>query len=180
MLKQMCPIRSTHYFSRPIAHRYGVREAIVLRFLGYKVIRSKNVRDDRQWYFDSIDALVARYPYIPRSTLWEVLRRLIKAGAIETARFNRRKADRTTWYHVPVWVQEMAGEELIGLDVQVATELGICAGVLIQNLRYWSNAQKTEWHHLSPRALKRSLPFSESTIKRAINDLIAYRHRKAL
>ena len=161
-----------HFFSRTTARRYGVREAIVLRFLSYKVSRSKNFRDGRRWHYDSIDALAVRYPYIPRSTLWDVVRRLERAGAIETARHNRRKADLTTWYHVPEWASEIYSNELIGLDVQVATDLSICAGVLVQNLRYWSNSQKTEWHHMSPRGLMKSLPFSESSIKRALHDLV--------
>lgn len=45
-----------HSFSRNLAEKYGVHEAILLGFLAHKVQRSRHEHDGRRWYYDTLDA----------------------------------------------------------------------------------------------------------------------------
>jgi len=172
-----------HYFSRKFAEEHGVKEAIVLKFLAHKVRRSKNVRNDKKWFFDPIRELAHRYPYIPKSTMDKILKRLESKKLLEIDNFNRRRYDRTGWYTVPQDALDAVEKRpLIKVDVEVANELGIPAGVLIENLRYWveTKAKKRKkgdttavYHEMSPARLAIDLPcFAPSTIKRALKALV--------
>ncbi|MBI5821360.1 MAG: hypothetical protein HZA88_20525 [Verrucomicrobia bacterium] len=172
-----------HYFSRKFAEEHGVKEAIVLKFLAHKVRRSKNVRNDKKWFFDPIRELAHRYPYIPKSTMDKILKRLESKKLLEIDNFNRRGYDRTGWYTVPQDALDAVEKRpLIKVDVEVANELGIPAGVLIENLRFWvqQKAKKrkrgdttTIYHEMSPARLAIDLPcFDLSTIKRALKSLV--------
>ena len=161
-----------HFFSRELAREVGVHGAIVLRFLSYKTRRSKNRRNGKSWFFDSLENLQKRFPYISKSTLGDTIKNLSESDKVlQKDRFNRRGYDRTGWYHVPSETCEKAERDLIAFDVEVAKESGVCAGVLIHNLRY--NSRKEGSAELSPAKLHKRLPFfSTSTIKRAIKKLV--------
>lgn len=166
-----------HFFPRDFAKEYGVREAIVIRFLSWKVRMSQKEEKGKLWHYDPVEALAARYPYIPGSTMHDVLKRLEKAKLIEKGCFNKLSFDRTGWYTVPLRVMDMAEKVPIRFNVLVAKEFGIPHAVLYRNLIYWvaRNTSETDPHPyvlMSPTILSRSLPFAISTIKNALGDLV--------
>lgn len=171
-----------HYFSLEFAVKHGVPEAIVAKFIAHKVRCSKNVRNDKKWFFDPIRELAGRYPYIPKSTMDKILKRMETKKLIEIDSFNRRGYDRTGWYTMSLETMDAVEKgKRITVDVRVAAEFGIPAGVLIENLRFWINkkAEKrkqgdttTIYHEMSPARLAIDLPcFDLSTIKRALKAL---------
>lgn len=171
-----------HYFSLEFAAQHGVKEAIVLKFLAHKVRLSKNVRNDKKWFFNPIREVTKRYPYIPKSTMDKLLKRLKADDLVEIGNYNRRGYDRTGWYTVPQEVMDAVEKgKLIRVGVKIAAELGIAAGVLIENLRYWIKRKaakrkkgdaSTVYHKMSPAGLAMDLPcFDQSTIKRALKAL---------
>ena len=65
-----------HSFSKTLAEVHGISEAIVLKFLAHKTRRSTNIRDEKQWYYDSLDNLREKIPYLGRSTIDDVVKSL--------------------------------------------------------------------------------------------------------
>ena len=54
-------IHQTHSFSRDLAKEFGNTEALLLGYIGYKIGRSRQRHDNRNWFFESLDELAARY-----------------------------------------------------------------------------------------------------------------------
>jgi hypothetical protein len=168
-----------HYFPRALAIKYGVREAIVLRLLAYKVRRSRNIQDGKKWYYQSVAKLAKAYfPYLPASTLSAILRRLTRNKAIEIGNYNKWSADKTQWFHVPQEISDETERHLIRFDVNVAKVHGLPAAVLIENFRHQSKRAAVrkkglfDGIEMFPQQLSQLLPFSEATIKRALKVLI--------
>lgn len=166
------PPVDTHYFSRKVASEKGIKEALLLGFLAYKTKTSKNRRNEKAWYYDSLDAIQKRFPYMKRSAIGDALKVLAtEEGTLQVGKFNRMKADRTQWFHVPKETRAMVEKDLIALDVEIATRLGMAEGILIEHIRYRSKKEPEVL--LQPAVLHQKLPFlSKSTIKRAIKQLI--------
>lgn len=95
--------QATHSFSRVLARdeRIGIKGAILLEGLAYKIKRSNNRRDGKHWYYCSLDELAERYPYLSRSGIDDVLKGLQDAGFVQVGNYNRRPGDQTRWYTIP-------------------------------------------------------------------------------
>ena len=117
-------------FSRKVANKYGVSEAIVLRFLAHKVREAaaadRNYHNGFHWYYESVNKLISRLPYFRKSTLADVLGRLEQKGLIHSGRFNKWKRDRTKWYTMTESVMDGAEDDVIYFDEAVAIRQGIC------------------------------------------------------
>ena len=174
-----------HYFSREFASKFGVKEAIVMKFLSYKVRQAaknksrKTFHNNKFWYFDSIDAIAGRYKYIPRSTLGDILKRLEGKSLVEVGNYNRKKYDRTRWYTARREVMNAADMiPWLAFNIEVAAKIGIPEAVLYNNLSYYVGLKRcpenpNPVHPMSPSMLKVYLPFSKSTIKAALHRLVA-------
>jgi hypothetical protein len=174
-------------FSRSFAQEYTVNEAVILKYLAYKVGRSKNWHDGKQWYYGSTKALQKQFPYISASAIDANIRKMGKTSALEIGNHNHWKQDRTRWFHVPkVTRDEVFKGKMIRFDADDAKRHGITAAVLLQNVRYHlkkklRKSQDTDVaHEMSPAALSKIkpttgrsiLPFSESTIKATLKALV--------
>jgi DNA-binding transcriptional regulator YhcF (GntR family) len=169
----------THSISRNLAAKYGVNAAIVLAYIGYRIENSKNERDGRRWYYDTLDNIAKHYPYIGRSAIYAAIKRLTsKNGPLITGNYNKKAYDRTTWY---AFKDTNAAQYLkskpLYFKVIDAVAFGIVEAVLLSNLAYWINTNQRKnpyyrCHPMSPTELATILPFSRSTIQRALNKLV--------
>ncbi len=187
------PIEQRHSFSDSFARTHSVKEAIVLKFLAHKVRKSKKIRDGKKWHYDTIEALAERFPYIPRSTLDDVLKGMAAKRLIEFGNYNKWTGDRTRWYTVPEMYLDAVEEDLRYFDVATARSRGIAEAVILANLDYWGRAKANifdvnrynrskfpdelfidpdVWQPMIPSVLQEMIPFSKSTIRRALKSLL--------
>ena len=147
-------------------------------YIGNRIANSKQTHNGQKWYFDTLDELAKRYPYLSRSVIHETLRKLaVKTGPLITGNFNKNSYDRTTWYAFrDDQIQRHLAAEPLYFRVNEAEMHGVLAAVLLNNLRHWIRKNRVtdpcyEYHPLSPTKLAKLLPFSESAIKRALKYL---------
>ncbi|MGC3990587.1 MAG: hypothetical protein QM796_13085 [Chthoniobacteraceae bacterium] len=178
-------VNQKHSFSRTLARTiqkqkgcdggHGAHEAIVLKHLAHKVRKSKNEEVGKKWYYATFDELAEKWPYLGRSTIHEVIKRLEDLGYLEIGNFNLIKYDRTLWYHVPLKFQEAAEDDLVYFETDVAHKYGVPSAVLLSNFNNWIGEcvkNKVEQRvKLIPARLEYYIPFSASTIKRCLQDL---------
>lgn len=165
-----------HSFSRSFARDHGVTPAVLLKHLGYKVRTSKNVREGKLWHYNSAEKLAKKLPYLSASTISENIKTLAKKGLLELGNYNRRKADRTQWYHVSEETQALVELDLIRFDQCVAKDHGVLAAVVHFNLcdhlkKKAKRPGATPTHLMSAAELKDHLPYSESAIRKALTRL---------
>ncbi len=168
---------NVHSFSRSFAREHGVTGAIVLKHIAYKVRTSKNKRDEKLWHYNSAKKLAQKIPYLSASTISAVVRELQENNVLEIGNHNKRRADRTLWFHVTEEVCAEVEMDIIRFDSEVAKKHGILSAVLHFNLRHFLKNQriqpgKSPSHVMSASKLSELLPFSESAIKKALARLV--------
>lgn len=171
-----------HSFSRVMAEQYGVNAAIVLSYIGYKIERSKHVETGKRWYYDTFDALAQHYPYLSKTAVYNAVQVLVgEDGVLETGNFNKWKRDKTTWYAFKDerTIQQLQAQPIYFKSCD-AVAFGIPEAVLLTNIAYWitENRKKTpdyQFHQVSALKLAEHIPFSRSTIQRALDNLVAKR-----
>lgn len=104
---------TTLAFSRVIAGKLGLNEAIVIQQIHYT---ATNERDGRLWAYNTLDDWAKNhFPFLSKSTIERVLSGLEKQGVILKSRYNRFGYDRTTWYAIDYdRLSELVGELDIG------------------------------------------------------------------
>jgi len=173
-------------FSRSFAQEHTVNEAVILKYLAYKVGRSKNWRADKQWCYGSTKALQKQFPYISASAIDANIRKMGKKPILEIGNYNHWKQDKTRWFHVPKEARNAAMRDTITFDSDDAVNHKITAAVLLHNLRHnlKRKLKKSEGtnvvHEMSPAVLSKIkpttgrsiLPFSKSRIKATLKTLV--------
>jgi hypothetical protein len=165
-----------HSYSRSFAKEHTVTGAIVVKHIGYKVRHSKNVRDGRRWCYNPAKEFARKMPYLSSSTISSIVKKLEASGVLEIGNYNKRKADRTQWYHVPDEVCAEVELDLIRFDSKVAQARGILPAVLHYNLCFFLKKQRAKpgvvpSHTMSAKQLAKLLNYSESAIKKALRIL---------
>jgi len=176
-----------HGFSKSLARlkdskgrTLGRNAAILHRYIAYCVREYGKEIDGKKWVRINLDHIKARYPYMGRSTVDENLLKLKEFGLCEienkNREFNKPKYDRTRCYHVPQAAINLTMEDPIYLDSTTAGEFKGVAAIIHNNFTSWVREHRKNNREeivlLSPANLTELLPFSKSTIKRAIKDLI--------
>jgi hypothetical protein len=168
-----------HSFCRTVAAKYGVNAALVLGYVGFRISLSKNERDGKSWYYDTLDTIAQHYPYLGRSSMYEAIQRLTeKNGPLMVGHFNKRKGDKTNWYAFRNEdTAQLLKKKLLYFKVGDAELYGVPAAVLLNNLAYHINNQRRimpnyRFQALSASKLADVLPFSRSTIQRALKRLV--------
>lgn len=102
-----------HYFNVEIAAKYGMKDAVVLQSLAYwlqkNVINKNNIHDGVAWTFNSVSKMKEYFPYLTYNQLADCLRRLEKNGLIVSANYNKMGYDRTKWYTLTPYAEELTG-----------------------------------------------------------------------
>lgn len=164
-----------HSFSKIFADQHGVSEAIVLKHLAHKTRRSGNIRDDKQWYYDPLDELQVKMPYLGRTAIDDAVKSLAAKSMLEIGNYNERAYDRTRWYHVPEEFWEAVEERRINFYAHEAETHGVTAAVLMFNLEYWLKRKLRagkDTHSMDLKNLEERLSFKVSTMKAALSRLV--------
>jgi hypothetical protein len=166
---------AVHKFPRELAQSAGILPAIVYGYIAYKVSRSKNFRENKPWFYATIDEIHKKYPYASRSAVGDALKLLGKHGLILKRNFNKKKYDKTGWYTVTG--KRPAKEALTKFYVTDAVEHDVESATLLYNLKFWiTKKRKTDptysFHPLSPAERAEDLPMSEKTIRRKMKKLV--------
>ncbi len=152
-------------------------EACVARYIAHKVKTSRHTHEGRKWFYESAKNLSQRiFPFIHEKTLSASFRRLANLGVIFRGNFNKLKGDRTTWFSMDQEWMDKVEKNIIYFRLGDAVKYGLCEAVLLRNLEYWLNEENngdpaSGWHVMRPTVLSRRLPFSLSTIRRALRSL---------
>lgn len=101
------------HFSKEMAKRYGVCEAIMLSNLAFWVetntANRRNIRDGRAWTYNSQSAYAELFDMWSRRQIQRILKSLEDQGAILKGHYNEKPMDRTCWYTVSDEVLEYYG-----------------------------------------------------------------------
>jgi hypothetical protein len=150
-----------------------------LGYIGFRIGVSKNERDGTYWFYDTLDEIAKHYPYLRRSAIYEAIRRLTaKDGLLVVGHFNKRKGDRTNWYAFRnESTADLLKKKPLYFKVEDAAIYGVPAAVLLNNLAYHIIKKRKEQPHFRLQSLSASslaviLPFSRSTIQRALKLLV--------
>ena len=137
------------------------------------------MRDGRYWHYNPAKKLQRKLPYLSPSTISATVKALEGKGLLEIGNYNKRKNDKTHWYHVTRPISGEVETDLISFDAEVAEKVGVTAAVIHFNLCHFIRRQvqkkvKHPQHTMSPQELaKEHLPlFSESAIKKALAKLV--------
>jgi hypothetical protein len=169
-----------HSFSRAIAHEHGEKAAVLLQYLAHHVSKSKHVHGGRKWFYKTLDDLAAVFPYLKRSTIHATLQKLGKEnGPLLIGDYNRKGYDRTNWFafREENFRKQAQSSKPAYFQVEDAVRYGIVAAVLLGNLVHWIRENRKQdpkytWHHILPGDLIEHLPFSKSTMQRALRELV--------
>lgn len=167
---------SDHSFSRTFAKKHSINEAIVLELLAFKTQASNNVRENKQWFYDTTDELHKKLPFLGRSTIDDVVRRLQKKKLLLVRNYNKASFDKTRWFHVPKRCWKALNHEKVWFRPSDAETHGVPAALLMFNLEYWlgktMEAKAGFTHEMSPEALATGLPLTASNIKATLTKLV--------
>jgi hypothetical protein len=83
-----------------LAARIGLNEALVLQQLHYWLNKSKNVRDDRRWFYNSIEDWRVQFPFWSASTIRRTFTSLEKRGLVHSDKYNSSAWDQRKWYTI--------------------------------------------------------------------------------
>lgn len=175
-----------HSFCPDLARQYGEYTAALLQGLSYKIAKSSKIKDGKQWHFDTLEALVERWPYLSQKGIAKALSAQVATGNVFKGNYNTMRIDRTCWYSVTEALKKNALSKSgkVSFDVDVATKTrSIVAGTLYHNLRFnllcmlgdTPDFEGVPYHTVCKSALTKHLPFSLSTIKRGYKTLIKHR-----
>ena len=82
-----------------LAEEIGLNESVVLLQLEWWIRHSSNVRDDRQWTYQSLtDMQEKAFPFWSTRTLNRAIKNLIVRGLIVEGNYNKHQYDRTRWF----------------------------------------------------------------------------------
>jgi hypothetical protein len=164
-------------FSRTLARAISVDGAIVVKLLAVLMGKSRRELGNRKFAQITTTALERLYPWKSRRAWGGTLRTLCEQQVVESSiRWRRSNIDLTRHYSVSAAVLEQAWDSLIYFRAGDARDHGVCGGVLLLNLRHWLGENAKEHgevraHAMRPQLLAELLPFSVSTIKRAMKSL---------
>jgi len=155
------PEDKVHTFSRWVASTHKYKAAILIAYFAYRLLRSKHWHKGQRWFYETLESLAERYPYLGRTTIHDVLKRLKTKGVLMTGRFNKKGYDRTIWYAIPdATLLQKASLKPIRFSAADAVAFNVPAAVLLLNLTYWVGKNRLakdaqyKWHRMSAGELK--------------------------
>ncbi|MEQ8673277.1 MAG: DnaA N-terminal domain-containing protein [Aggregatilineales bacterium] len=93
-----------------LAEEIGLNESVVLLQIEWWIRHSSNVRDDRQWTYQSLtDMREKAFPFWSTTTINRAIKNLIVRGLIVEANYNKHQYDRTRWFSLDCEAIEALG-----------------------------------------------------------------------
>src|ERR1039457_6715501 len=165
-----------HSFSLTIAEEHGEKAAVLLQYLAHHVSKSKHLHGGKKWFYKTLDDLAVVFPYLKRSTIHAILRKLGKEnGPLIIGDYNKKGYDRTCWYAFADDNTRKQPQSFkpVYFRVEDSVQYGIVAAVLLGNLVHWiGENRKTDpkytWHAMSLGELSKHLPFDKADRKSVV------------
>lgn len=175
--------RKIHKVPSSFISELGVEAATVLYGLSMILKNHKaNHWNGRYWYYDSLDELIRKHwPYLKRTFLSEIIKKLSDKEHIVTRNNNKISYDRTTHYSVsPGKIDLVLKGKLFTFDTKIASQHGVLAALLFHNIQFEIlNPRITEIDCLEAGEygakigkLAATFGVSSSTIKRQLKILV--------
>lgn len=171
--------KTDHAFSRNLAEEFGIPAALVVKYLSFRISKSKKVNGHgQQSHCESIESIAQHYPYLSVTAIHEAIRRIPTTLLPRREEFNRKTKARSTSYSIARPLAERAGRDLVHFSPTVATQHGIPAAIVLHRLEHEIRLKlksdiTQRFHPVSPTALGEKVGLSRSTVNRAINTLLA-------
>lgn len=176
-------MEQTHSVSAKLGAEFGWEAAVLLCFLGYMI---KNQGQERgikgqYWYFHATTDIHDRYPYIPRTTIFDNLQRLQSKGILNIDRFNKIPRDRTEWYSFndkDVYKEATKETGFLQFKVRDAVNLGsILAAIIVHHLRFKLAEAKKQcaevgWIPFSGSAYAKHIGVNKQNVQAALKILV--------
>lgn len=91
-----------HSFDIVFAQEHGIPAAILYRHMQFWIAKNRanhtNRHDGRTWTYNSVKAFKEQFPYLGTRQIRTALELLVERGILLRANYNKRGADRTSWY----------------------------------------------------------------------------------
>lgn len=91
-----------HVLNARVALDFGTAAGVLFQDICYWTRRNRqegrNLHRGKAWMYRSLKEFYEAFPYLTENAVYIGLKRLRKAGLIETGHFNKKGYDRTTWY----------------------------------------------------------------------------------
>jgi len=91
-----------YHFDGQDAKEYGVHSAILLSNIKWWIAKNKangtNFKDGKTWVYNSVQAWSELYPFLSAPQIRRALHKLVEAGVLVTANYNKIGFDKTHWY----------------------------------------------------------------------------------
>ena len=173
-----------HRVPKSLIKELGADSASVL--YGFSLIlksHKSNKRGGSYWYYDTLDQLLSkRWPYLKRSSLFDIVKKLSEKEYLLISKDNKMGYDRTMHYSMYMSKIDQVLEDTIYLfDKKIAEKVGILGALLFHNLQYRiSNPPVNKIgilengeHKPKINRLAQDFSVSESTVKRQLKALIS-------
>lgn len=131
-------ISTHHSFDIELAMKYGVNEAILIHhfqhWINYNKRLNRNFRDGKTWTYQTVDEIVAHFPYMTRSQVVDAIDKLCKGRSryrkddipfepvLIKGNYNKKRNDNTVWYALNDNVEAL-GNHKVGF---VKSQSGVC------------------------------------------------------
>ncbi|MCT7643859.1 hypothetical protein [Aliarcobacter butzleri] len=94
-------IQKTALTVEPIlAVKVGLNEAIFLKQLHYWLNRTKHIKKNKKWVFNSIKEWNKQLPFFSEKTISRIIANLKEQGLLEIEQFDKNLLNRTNWYTI--------------------------------------------------------------------------------
>lgn len=91
-----------HHFNVEFAKRYGIEEAIIVNNLYFWICKNtaneKYFKDGRVWTYNSNRAFMELFPYMNKTKIFRIIKKLEDEDIIIKATYNESCWDKTLWY----------------------------------------------------------------------------------
>lgn len=172
-----------HSVPKSFIQELGSEAAAVL--YGFSLVlknHKSNKVDGLCWYYDTLDQLILkRWPYLKRTSLYEIVRKLENLGYLLISKENRKGYDQTMRYSMyKSRIDEVLEDQQFWFDVTIAKKTGVLGALIFHNVQYrisHSSANEAENEKIGeyiPKIPKLAEIFniSESTVKRQLKSLV--------
>lgn len=167
-----------HAFSRVVAQEYGITAALVLKYLAYRIGKSRVVFNDRQWHCQSVANIRTHYPYLSPSAIHAALQKVPDNVLLRRSVKNRWTSARSTSYtFADPNLTNRLNADLLYFSSDHAVQYGVHEAILLHKIEHWLRERRKKqydyrFHPMPPQELSEKLLISRASISRALKNLV--------
>ena len=173
------PKAKDHAYNRYLAKQLGIPAALIVKYLAFRIRKSKGVENGVQWHCQSVADITRQYPYLSASAVHAVLTKIPPTVLVHKRVKDRRTGALSTSYSIPnSKTFEVVAKDLIYFSADHAKEYGIHEAILLHKIQHWVRLRRRtqpdyRFHPMPQGDLATKLCISRASIARALNNLVA-------